>query len=57
MPKNQFQRPTPVTQKHQVPRHGKPLPPQSKAAAKPLTKVSEASLPPLEALLAKTNRP
>lgn len=57
MPKNQFQRPLPVNHNRQVPRHGKPLPPQSKAAAKPLTKVSEASLPPLEALLAKTNRP
>lgn len=52
MPKNQFQRPTPINHSHQVPRHGKPQPPQSRAAAKPLAKAPAASLPPLAALLA-----
>ena len=51
MPKNQFQRPTPVNHGHQVPRHGKPLPPQAKGATKPLTKAPLANLPPLAALL------
>ena len=53
MPKNQFQRPLPVRQSHDVPRHGKPIPPPAKAKANPLVRPPEASLPPLAALLEK----
>jgi hypothetical protein len=55
MPKNQFQRPTPVVRDHKVPRHGAPVPgpkPGSKQAlpAKP----APAAMPPLDVLLGKT---
>lgn len=51
MPKNQFQRPTPIVHGHQVPRHGKAQPTPAKRAAKPLAKAPLANLPPLAALL------
>jgi hypothetical protein len=55
VPKNQFQRPLPVKHTHNVPRHGKPLPPQAKADGKPVGKELPASLPPLSALLTIRN--
>ena len=53
MPKNQFQRPLPVSHTKTVPRHGKPQPPLAKPGAKAAVKRPEASLPPLAALLEK----
>lgn len=56
MPKNQFQRPLPVTRTHAVPRHGAP-PPVRKVEAKkvnqPQQQTLSLSLPQLEALLGK----
>ncbi|SMQ71992.1 hypothetical protein SAMN06295905_1976 [Devosia lucknowensis] len=54
MPKNQFQRPAPIQHTGNVPRHGKPQPPQAKSAEKRLSKLSTNTLPPLETLLAKS---
>lgn len=54
MPKNQFQRPTPVNHNHQVPRHGKPVPPASKAT-RPVASKQKEPLPPLEVLLKDTS--
>lgn len=54
MPKNQFQRPTPVNHNHQVPRHDKPVPPVSKPV--PLLKrQKKEALPPLDVLLKDTS--
>ena len=54
MPKNQFQRPLPVTRTHAVPRHGASLPVR-KVEAKKVSQPQQQtlSLPQLEALLGK----
>jgi hypothetical protein len=56
MPKNQFQRPLPVKHDRSVPRHGKPLPPVGRAAAKPVSPSGGSTLPSLSALLQQGNR-
>lgn len=61
MPKNQFQRPLPVKHTGKVPRHGpanapaRPLPGAAANKPEPARKVGQLSLPPLEALLAKSH--
>lgn len=57
MPKNQFQRPAPVLRDHKVPRHGAPIPAPKMGARKiASTKPVPATLPPLGALLGKTQQ-
>lgn len=56
MPKNQFQRPAPVQHTQNVPRHGKPLPPPAKVAAKAPTRAVSAGLPPLSVQLETQDR-
>lgn len=51
MPKNQFQRPLPVTHDRKVPRHGKPQPTIERVAVKPVVQPSGGTLPPLSQLL------